>query len=149
VSPATGPAPEDVRAEIARAFRELRPHMIANARRDADLDPASRINEFGEQDLEQFLNADEAMFMEALEGTGDETRRFILDTALPPVLELGQSTLDMVRSNVVSAVMQTYRLIGLVAPELREEAARWLAAFHSQYAYDVAAKALQLEAKRG
>lgn len=145
-----GPPPVDQRVldAIARAFRELRPTMIANARADADLDPNSRVDDFSEGDLEQFLNAYEALFMESLEGTGRTTRAFILDTALPPVIALGQTTLDLVRSNVLSAVMTSHRLLPLIEPELRDDAARWLAAFHSGYAYDVAERALALESGR-
>lgn len=101
----TSGADATVRAEIARAFRELRPHIIENARKDADLDPASRLSAFSDTDLEQIVNAWEAMFMEALEGRGRETRELIFETALPPILELGQTALDMARSTVISAVM--------------------------------------------
>lgn len=138
----------DVCAAIAAAFRELRPRMIADARADADLDPASRAGEFGDAELEQFANAYEAMFMEALEGEGRRTRDFILSTALPPILEMGSTILDMVRGNVISAVMLTHRLLPLVAPELRDEAARWLARFHSGYTYELAERGLALEAER-
>lgn len=142
------PADEAVRREIARAFRELRPRMIANAHDDADLDPASMISEFTESELEQFVNAYEALFMEALEGGEHSTRAFILETALPPILEQGQTALTMIRSNVISAVMMTYRLLPLVEADVRHEAARWLAAFHSGYTHDLAERALELEAKR-
>jgi hypothetical protein len=142
------PVDERVRDAIARAFRELRPSMIANASADADLDPKSRIDEFAEGDLEQFLNAYEALFMESLDGNERTTRRFILDTALPPIIGLGQTTLDLVRSNVISAVMMTHRLLPLIDAELRDDAARWLATFHSGYAYEVAERALALEAGR-
>jgi hypothetical protein len=141
-----GQADDDLRAEIARAFRELRPAMIADARKDADLDPASRMSEFRDEDLEQFANAYEAMFMEALDGTGRQTRDFVLDTALPPVLESGGSVLDLIRGNVVSAVMLTHRLLPLIAPEHRDGAARWLAAFQSSYTYEMAERGLAHEA---
>ena len=138
------PSPE-LRDAILRAFQELRPQMIPNARKDADLDPASRIGDFGDAELEQFLNAYESMFTEALEGEGRQTRDFILDTALPPVVEMGQTALDMVRSQVVSAVMLTHRLLPLIAPELRDDAARWLAAYHSGYTREVAGRVLAIE----
>jgi len=141
-------AGDEARAEIADAFRQLRPSMIANAERDADLDPNSRLGDFSEQDLEQFLNAYEAMFMEALEGTGRATRDLILETALPPIIEFGQTSLDMVRSNVISAVMMTYRMLPLISDEHREEAARWLAAFHSGYSYELIERAQAVEAER-
>ncbi len=137
-----------VRAEIAQAFQQLRPVMLANAERDAELDPNSRIDEFAEQDLEQFLNAYEAMFMEALEGTGSATRDLILETALPPIIEFGQTSLDMVRSNVISAVMLSHRLLPLISEEHRDDAARWLAAFLSSYSYEAIGRAQALEAER-
>ena len=148
MSPASRIADDRVRDEIARAFRELRPRMAQDAAADADLDPASRLDDFGYQDIEQFINAYEALFMEALEGEGRETRDFILETALPPVLEMGQTALQLVRSNVISAVMLTHRLLPLVDAEVRHDAARWLAAFHSAYTYELAERALGLEAGR-
>ena len=39
---APGAADDEVRAELARAFGELSPHMVEHARQDADLDPTSR-----------------------------------------------------------------------------------------------------------
>ena len=134
-----------VRAEIARAFHELRPHIIENARKDADLDPASRLSAFSDADLEQIVNAWEAMFVEALEGRGRETRELIFETALPPILELGQTSLDMARSTVISAVMLTSRLLPLIAPEHRESAARWLACYHSSYAYELLERVMALK----
>ena len=143
-------APDDeLRDEILRAFKELRPQMIPNARKDADLDPTSIIGDFGDAELEQFLNAWESMFTEALEGTGRQTRDFILDTALPPVVESGPGALAMIRSQVVSAVMLAHRLLPLVKPERRDDAARWLAAYHSGYTYEVAGRALAIEGGKG
>jgi len=138
----------DVREALARAFGELRPHMIENAAADADLDPNSRFDEFDRGALEQFLNAYEAMFMEALEGRGRETRDFILETALPPFIAMGQTALDLVRSNAISSIMLAHRLLPLVPEDLRDEAARWLASFYSAYAYDMAGRALALERDR-
>ena len=141
-------ASAEVRASIARAFGELRPHMIENARRDAPLDPASRIDQFSDADLEQFVNAYEALFNEALAGSGRETRELIFETALPPLLELGQTAADMLRSNVISAVMMTHRLLPLVPSEQRDDAARWLASFFSTYACELAERVTALEAER-
>src|SRR3712207_3626568 len=103
-------ASQEVRTSIARAFQDLRPSMIENARADAPLDPASRIEAFSDEDVEQFLNAYQALFNEALEGSSRETRELIFETALPPILEMGQTAADMLRSNVISAVMMTHRL---------------------------------------
>jgi hypothetical protein len=149
MAPGPDVADERLRAELARAFGELRPQMVENAYNDADLDPNTRVDDFSRGDLEQFANAYEAMFMEALEGTGTQTRRFIFDTALPPMVERGQSALDMVRSNVVSAVLSAHRLLPLVAAEVRDDAARWLAVFHATYTREIAERALALEAERG
>jgi hypothetical protein len=147
MSPA--PAPDAlVREELSRAFGELRPQMIAFARQDADLDPKSRVGEFGDEDIEQFLNAWEALFREALDGQGREKRDLILETALPPVMELGQTALDIARSNTISAVMTTHRLLARVAGEHRDEAARWLARFFSDYGREVVGRALALEQER-
>jgi hypothetical protein len=139
---------ETVRADVLRAFEQLRPRMLDDARRDADLDPTSRIDEFPDSDLEQFLNAYEKLLREALTDGGREVRELILETALPPVLELGQSVADMVRGNVISAVMLAHRLLPLVPEERRDEAARCLAAFLADYHYDVIDRVLALEADR-
>jgi hypothetical protein len=140
---------EPVRAAVLDAFERLRPQMLADAKRDADLDPASRIDDFSEPDLEQFLNAYDALMREALTDGGTATRDLILETALPPILELGQTPADMVRSNVISAVMLAHRLLPLVRPEQRDEAARWLASFYSTYAHELTGRALTLERERG
>lgn len=134
-----------VRDELLRAFAELRPQMIAYARRDADLDPSSRIGQFSDGDLEQFINAWEALFTEALEGSGRQTRELIFETALPPIVDMGQTSLDMIRSNVISAVMLAHRLLPRVAEQHREEAARWLARFQSEYAHDLLQRVRELE----
>jgi hypothetical protein len=134
--------------ELAAAFKRVRPQMVAFARRDADLDPGSRIAEFSDADVEQFVNAYEALFLEALAGSGRETRDLVLETALPPIVDLGQTSLDMVRSNAISAVMLTHRLLPQVSPERREDAARWLAAFYGGYAAEVVERVLALEAER-
>jgi hypothetical protein len=141
-------ASEEVRASIGQAFRELRPHMVENARLDAPLDPASRIEEFSDSDLGQFVNAYEALFNEALEGSGRETRELIFETALPPLLELGQTAADMMRSNVISAVMLTHRLLPLIPSDQRDDAARWLACFFSTYATELFERISALEAER-
>jgi hypothetical protein len=54
----------------------------------------------------------------------------------------------MVRSNVVSAVMMSHRLLPLVSEENREDAARWLAAFLSDYNTEAIERALALEAEK-
>jgi hypothetical protein len=138
----TPPPDTAVREDLARAFAELRPKFVENARRDADLDPDRRADGFSDADLEQFVNAYEALFLEAIEGRGREKRDLILETALPPILELGSTSLDVVRSNVVSAVMTTYRLLPRVPEERREEAARWLATFFADYTREIAERAL-------
>ena len=143
------PPPETaVRDALARAFAEVRPQMVQFAREDADLDPNRRADDFSDADIEQFLNAWEALFLEALEGTGRAKRDLILETALPPVLELGGGAADLVRGNVVSAVMTTHRLLARVADGQRDEAARWLARFFSGYAREVAERAIALERER-
>ena len=144
----TSDASAEVKAEIGRAFGELRPQMVADARADADLDPASRASEFSDADLEQIINAYEALFTEALEGPGRETRELIFETALPPIVEMGQSATDFMRGNVISAVMMTHRLLPLIAAEHREGAARWLAVFHSTYACELLDRVQTLEAER-
>jgi hypothetical protein len=143
---APGDADEAVRAELARAFKELCPRMVEHARQDADLDPTSRVADFSDAEVQQFVNAFEKIFHEALSGSGRQTRELIFDTALPPIRALGLTTQDMIRSNLISAVMLTHRLLPMVAAERRHAAARWLATFHSEYAYELLGRLQALEA---
>jgi hypothetical protein len=145
---ATPPPQAAVREELARAFSELRPHMLAFARRDAELDPQRRADDISDDDIEQFFNAYEALFRESLEGSGRDKRDLILETALPPVMDLGSTALDLVRGNVVSAVLLTHRLLPRVSEGHRDAAARWLAVFFSDYSREVAERALALERER-
>jgi hypothetical protein len=138
----------DTLAELSEAFNRLRPQMVELARRDADLDPNSRIDEFSDADIEQIFNAYAALFQEAIDGSGRQTRELVLQTALPPIVEFGQTSLDMVRSNMISAVMLTHRLLPQVSEERREDAARWLAAFYGDYCSEVIERVLALEADR-
>jgi hypothetical protein len=139
----------DVREDILRAFRDLRPDMVAFARRDADLDPQSRADEFSDADIEQVLNAWEGLIVEALTGTGRTTRDLVLDTALEPIVRsLKQTTADMVRSNTISAVMLTHRVLSKIPDEQREQAARWLAAFYGDYAHELVERVQALEDER-
>lgn len=138
----------DVRQDLLRAFRELRPEMVRYARSDADLDPKSRADEFGDADIEQILNAWEGLVVEALTGSGRETRDLVLDTALPPIVRsLGQTAADMVCSNTISAVMLTHRLLPRIPAERREDAARWLAAFYGGYAHELVERVQRLESE--
>jgi hypothetical protein len=137
---------EDVRQDLLRAFRELRPDMVKHARSDADLDPNSRADEFSDADIEQILNAYEGLVVEALTDSGRSTRDFVLDTALPPIVRsLGQTSADTVRSNIISAVMLAHRLLPKVAADRRDDAARWLAAFYGEYAHELVERVQQLE----
>ena len=140
----------DIRDDLLRAFRQLRPDMLQNARADADLDPNSRADEFSDEDIEQILNAYEGLMVEAFTGAGRQTRDLVLETALPPIVRsLQQTTADMVRSNVISAVMLTYRLLARIEPERHEEAARWLAAFHGGYAHELVERVEALSREQG
>jgi hypothetical protein len=142
-------ASEQVRSEISRAFTTLRPSMLENAERDAELDPDSRLDDFSAEDLEQFVNAYETLVLEALEGEGRSKRDLILETALPPLVASGSTALSLVRSNVISAVMLAHRLLPLVDEEIRDDAARWLASFLSGYSCELTQRALALEAETG
>ena len=137
---------DELRAELKRAFGELRPHMVQNARLDADLDPDSRIGEFSEADLEQFYNAYQAMLFEAIDGKSRETRDLVLETALPPLLATGGGAMHLVRSSVLSGFMLGQRLVPLVREDLRHEAARWLAWFYSGYIEELVERTLEIEA---
>lgn len=139
---------DEVLEEIRRAFRELRPRMIEFADENARLNPRSLRDQLSDEEVEQFINAYESLFMEALDG-GHKVRDMILDTALEPIMATGQTALDFVRSNILSAVLMAHRLLPLVREDLRDDAARWLAVFQAEYAHDSARKAMEIEARRG
>jgi hypothetical protein len=77
------------------------------------------------------------MVDEALEGRARATRDLIFETALPGVVASGRTPLEMARSTVITAVMVAHRLLPLVAPEHRDGAARWLAAFYGGYLHEL------------
>jgi hypothetical protein len=137
---------QDVRQDLLDAFREVRPEMLKHTREDADLDPKSRADEFSDADIEQILNAYEGLIVEALTGSSRETRDFVMETALPPIVRsLEQTAADMIRSNTISAVMLAHRLLPKIASERRDDAARWLAAFYGGYAHELVERVQSLE----
>ena len=143
-----GAPSEDVRAELKRAFAELRPRFGELAQANAAVDPEPLVDELGDEEIAQFINAYEALFNEALDGTGREVRDLVFDTALEPIMAMGQTALSMIRSNVISAVTLTHRLLPLVREDVRDDAAMWLAGYLSQYTYELAERALAIEARR-
>lgn len=143
------PAPSDaVRSAILRAWNELRPALADVAIQDADLDPDSRTAEFSADELDQFINAYEALFLEAVEGRGRATRDLILDTALEPLMASGKTTTpSLLRGNTISAIMLAHRLLPLIDAADRDEAARWLARFQGDYAHEITQRGLDIEGR--
>jgi hypothetical protein len=139
---------DETRAEIARAFRELRPRLPEIAEQNALLDPVGADQDLAPEAIEQFINAYEALFLEALEGRGHATRDLIFDTALQPIMDRGRTALGMLRGNVVSAVTLTSQLLPLVREDLRREATLWLAGFYADYTCELAERALAIETGR-
>jgi hypothetical protein len=139
---------QDVRDELTRAFAELRPRMRELAEANASVDPKPRLDEFSDADIEQFVNAYEAMFLEALQGESRQVRELVFDTALEPMMASGQTALDMLRSNVISSVTMSHRLLRAVREDVREDAVLWLAGFYSSYTAELAERALAIEAGR-
>src|SRR3712207_4672806 len=119
------------------------------AEANARIDPDSQLERFSDEDIEQIVNAYEALFLESLHDTGRTMRDLVFDTALKPVLdETGQTALGVIRSQVISAVTMSHRLVPMVSEDLREEAVFWLAGFYSQYTYEIAQRVMALEAGR-
>jgi hypothetical protein len=139
---------EELHAELRRAFDEFCPKMAGHLRQDAGLDPTTPLGWIDDAELQQFVNAFKAMVTEALDGPERSTRNLIFETALPGVVAEGRTDLQMARSTVITAVMVAYRMLPLVAPEHRDGAARWLAAFYGGYVHELVQRAQALQSAR-
>jgi hypothetical protein len=138
-------AGEAAPAELLQAFKDLRPHLFDVSMQTSRMTPESNPDDYSREDIEQFLNAYEALMLEALEGRGRAKRDIIFESALPAVVAEGQPAVSMIQSNVATSVMMTYRLLDAVPAAAREESALWLAGFFSGYTREMAERTLELE----
>ena len=136
------PAP----AALQDAFKALRPELYAISDQTSDMTPESNPEDYSREDIEQFLNAYEALVLEAMEGRGRQTRDLIFETALPGIVAEGHSVGELVQSGVAMSIMLTHRLLEQVPAEERDAAAAWLAAFYSGYTRETVERVLELGA---
>jgi hypothetical protein len=141
----TGAAP----AELVQAFRDLRPQLYDISQETSRLTPESNPEDYSREAIEQFLNAYEALVLEALEGRGRSRRDLIFDTALPVVVAEGQPVGAMVQSGVALAVTLTHLLLARVPEHVRDESAAWLAAFFSAYTRETLERVIELQREAG
>ena len=134
----------DVTAALLESVRVAREDMRAIARSMADATPAAERRETDEAANEQFLNAFEALLVEALEG-GTEQRTFIMDTAIPALVADGITTSEMLQGHVAYFVALTPRLADGVPAEQRQDAITWLARYFALYACEVTERSLAAE----
>ena len=122
------------REALLEALDRLRPELYDLSQQTSPFTPESNPEDFEREEIEQFLNAYEALVREALTGQGRATRDLIFDTALPAIFaEVGQPVGAMVSSSVALTVVVAHRLLADVPAELRDEAALWLSEFYSGY----------------
>ena len=135
-----------VRAALLDAFARLRPELGELADRLAGQLPEAEREHVDPAETEQFLNAFEALVIEALRGEGRETRDFIFDTAIPAMVAQGQRPLDLLESHITFFVVLSHRLCTDVGPGLADDAAVWLGTFFAGYGREVTERALAAEA---
>ena len=131
-----GPADPAVREALGRALTEVRPAMPEIAASLAEV-VGQAAPAYPERDQEQFLRAFETLMRDALEERGEETRRFVLETAVPGMLASGRTVLSLAEGHVAFFTLLTARLLELTPPELRDGAAVWLAWYAGGFMRDV------------
>lgn len=85
-----------------------------------------------EEQLVQLVHAVRAMLLEALEG-GDETRRLVIETAIPAYVEAGDTAATIGGAITRFAVLVAEHIGSRVEPDLRTAAVAWLASFYARY----------------
>jgi len=138
----------DVTAALIESVRGAREDMRALAELVRDAVPANERGEDDEAANEQFLNAFQALLIEALEG-GTEQRRLIMDTAIPALVADGTRHPTMLQGHVAYFVALTPRLVEGVPAEQRTEALAWLARYFGAYAREVSDRTLAAERAQG
>ncbi len=93
----------------------------------------------GEQDpraRDQFMRAFIALLREGIEG-GREQRELVMSTAVPALVQAGQSPTDLVHSHVAFFMILGPRLIEHMPEDLRDEGSLWLACYAAEYTREV------------
>ena len=85
---------------------------------------------------DQFLRAFLALLREGIEG-GSEQRELVMTTAVPALVQAGQTPEDLVRSHVAFFMALSPLMLAHVPPELRDDASLWLADYAAGYTCEV------------
>ncbi len=134
-----------IRNALMEAFTAIRPDLDAVVERMAAAAPEEERNDYSPETTGQFLNAFEALMLEALEAAGDEKRRFILDTAVPALVAQGSTPSDLMRGHVAFFAVLAHRMLERVPAEQCANAEVWLSRFMGDYCAEVNAIAIQAE----
>jgi hypothetical protein len=78
------------------------------------------------------------VLVEALEGRRPETRTFFLETVIPGLLQSGMELGAVVHTTATWSMLVLDHVTPLLPPEVRGEAARWLAVFLGAWTADIA-----------
>ena len=125
------------RAALLRAFTEVRPELDTVIADMAAQLPQEELEDYDPEVAGQFLNAFETLVVEALEGAGDEKRRFIFDTAIPAMVAQGQTAVDFARGHTTFFVALGHRILERVARDECPGAELWLSRFLGDYCAEV------------
>jgi hypothetical protein len=138
-----------IRGTLLRAFNEVRPGLDDVVASMVAQIPEEELADYDPDSVGQFLNALEALVVEALEDSGDEKRRFIFDTAIPAMVAQGQTAVDMARGHTTFFVALGHRVLERISPDECPGAEAWLSRFLGDYCAEVVERAIQAERELG
>ncbi len=120
-----------LQAEIRRALETEDGWLLDLARRA--MAESALVTETSDDQLVQLVHALRLILLEALEGR-DDTRRLVIETAVPAYVEAGETTANLAGATVRFAVLLAGDLGERVAAEHRLGAVGWVASFYGTYA---------------
>jgi hypothetical protein len=136
----------DVQAALLRALDDAEPGLRDLAESAADPGELDRPG-LDDAAADQFLRAFTALLREGLRGERGQ-RSMVMETAIPALVEHGQTSLDMLRGHVRFFTLLAPRLVAGVPEDQRADAAVWLARYASDYTAEVVERATAVERER-
>ena len=127
---------------LLRTFSD-RPRMLELTKRVVADVPAIGADRYSDEELDQLLNAFEALVTEAVTGAGTSTRELVLETAIPAIVADGLEPWTLACSNTTFAIFLTGMVLEEIPPEQRVDALSWLASFWGSYTGDVVRTAME------
>ena len=140
------PASPETREVLLVALRDIRPELSTISERLVAAMPTAERTEFDPGMREQFLNALEAVMLEALEGTSTETRSFIFEVAIPAMVDQGRTAMSLLEGHVALFILLTGQLVAEVPGERRAAAEAWLAVYFAGFVRELTEVAQRTEA---